>query len=207
MGKNIQNELLSKVQELASLTALTADELAQKQAKIDELQKTIEQLQVENQRLKAGEKNEIAKQPNKEDINRILNKIKSSNRNSAKVILLDTNISKELCLDILNNLNIKSSTRCKKETLVNKILDNIFADNNVSIYNDLIEQLKNVENREQARKILTDSKLKVAELKKLASIMKISLIDKTKDRIIYSIVQRVIGDRLDTEAIMSVKLK
>lgn len=150
---------------------------------------------------------ETIKQNSDFNIDEILNKIKSSDRNSAKVILLDTNISKELCLDILNNLNIKSSTRCKKETLVNKILDNIFADNNVSIYNDLIEQLKNVENREQARKILTDSKLKVAELKKLASIMKISLIDKTKDRIIYSIVQRVIGDRLDTEAIMSVKLK
>lgn len=150
---------------------------------------------------------EISKQNNDFNIDEILNKIKSSDRNSAKVILLDTNIGKELCLDILNNLNIKSSTRCKKETLVNKILDNIFKDDNDSIYDDIAKQLESVETREQARKILTDSKLKVAELKKLASIMKISLTDKTKDRIIYSIVQRVIGNRLDTEAIMNVKLK
>lgn len=150
---------------------------------------------------------ETSKQNSDFNIDEILNKIKSSDRNNAKVILLDTNISKELCLDILNNLNIKSSTRCKKETLVNKILDNIFKDDNDSIYDDIAKQLESVETREQARKILTDSKLKVAELKKLASIMKITLIDKTKDRIIYSIVQNVIGAKLDAEAIMNVKLK
>lgn len=132
------------------------------------------------------------------ELDEILSKLKSSDRKEANDILLDESITKDICFDILDSLNLKVPRICRKETLVKKILDSMFP-NDSSKYEDLVNKLKSIKTREQARLILVDSKLKVTELKQLASIMDISLVEKTKDRMIQSIIQSIIEDKPDTK--------
>jgi len=138
------------------------------------------------------------------DVNEILNQLKSYDRKKADSIL-SNDVDKDVCLRISNVLNIKSNSRYKKDTIVKKILDVLFPEDNN--YDILINKLKQAQTRQEVNSILVDSKLKISQLKQLAESMNISLVKKTKDGIIQNIVQDVIGNRLDAEAIMNLKLK
>ncbi len=141
---------------------------------------------------------------NDSDVNEILNQLKSYDRKKADSIL-SNDIDKDVCLRISNALNIKSNSRYKKDTIVKKILDALFPEDNN--YDILIDKLKQAQTRQEVNSILVDSKLKVSQLKQLAESMNISLVKKTKDGIIQNIIQDVIGNRLDAETIMNLKLK
>lgn len=127
------------------------------------------------------------------DAESILEEIKNSDRNTAQSILSD--LSKDICIDILNKLNIKASRKCKLETLVFKIIDNLFDNPNSNIpdscseYSDLIEKLSQIESRDEVKSIL--SKFKVSQLKEISKKMGIYLTQTTKDSIIDSISQQL----------------
>lgn len=143
------------------------------------------------------------------DINnpaKLLEKIKLMDITKATSFLLDEIDDKEIFVSILKLLDVSATKNSKKETLVKKIINSVFEDkqNNAELEN-IKEQLLKIDNKAEAVKLL--EKLKVAELKELAKILKISLPYKTKAQIVNCIVQRSIGNKINSEIILSTDIK
>ena len=140
------------------------------------------------------------------DFDKILEKIKTMKAEEAYNWILEEFDNKEDLIKILKILDISASKNCKKETLIKKIISGVFKENNLtSDLEKVKESLLELNNRQQAVEVL--EKLKIAELKQLAEVLKISLPYKTKSQIINCLVQRTVGNRINSEIILSTELK
>ena len=137
---------------------------------------------------------------------KLLEKIKKLDVTKATTFLLEEVDDKEVFIAVLKLLEISATKNSKKETLVKKIINAVFEkkENNLELEN-IKEQLLKIDNKAEASKLL--EKLKVAELKELAKILKISLPYKAKAQIVSCIVQRSIGNKINSEIILSTDVK
>jgi len=140
------------------------------------------------------------------DFEKILEKIKTMKADEAYNWILEEFDNKEDLIKILKMLNISASKNCKKETLIKKIISGVFKENGLtSDLEKVKDSLQELNNRQQAVELL--EKLKVVELKRIAEFLRISLPYKTKSQIINCLVQRTVGNRINSEIILSTELK